>query len=201
MAWKNYSKEEFEKIKDRRYSIVEKLLKLNSKDPVVYDEKALKFIITELIESGTVYVSEKAYSIIRNYAKCSPNEKICQLCSISIAGLSNRALTYNDYKILKKGLPKNSLCWEHVVPINVLIASLITQYSKNEYTEDYFSNIAKIANVCIVTSQENKKLTEWQSKMPEQIDPQKEPWARYEKCNIQIHKYAPNTYPIADSAK
>lgn len=181
MAWKNYSQKKFGKINlEKRYRIVKTFIDFYKKqeDFNILDDSFLKYNLTELIESGNVYMSKEAYSKFTDEKYIIGKIPIYQFKDGPVQ------LRYSQY-IHNKNKPEG-LIWEHVVPVDKLIKLLLDE---DDLSKEKFMDISSKANVCIVTSDENEKLGEkYQSTMPENWNLENgDPWARY--CVNEIKVY------------
>lgn len=186
MPWKNYSDKVFSNnnFDENRFEIVKDFLAFfdKYKESEIVDKSFLKYNLTELIESGKVYISEAAL-------KEFDQARITQLCGNDLSNFPTKPhqLRYTQY--LRAEKPEGQkFTWEHVVPVGVLL-DLIKE--NKSLTQEKFSEISQMAHVCIVTNEENNKLNKYQDKMPDGWD-KDNPWARYDELDIEVHGRQPS---------
>ena len=141
-----------------------------------------KYYVKMLFENGKVYVSEEALRLIETNPCNFTEEDINNLKNgnISDVYLQNKSHNYT-FKCDNGSIRK--LIWEHVVPTKVLI----DKFLESEHTLDVYKNILERGVVCIVTDEEDKRLSKLglRSQMPynENIDII---WSRYMKAGIKV---------------
>lgn len=170
---KNWPKKNFPNIRER-YNRVTAMLEFQATHKW-FDDDCLKYVITELVESGTVYISERVAEM-----------KLFSIGGYSAdafkGGLSGRKVTENNLKNRKR----QGITWEHVIPIKVLMDTIKKEFNSNNLDLDRFKEIVSAAHICIVTLADNDNLEK--DKMTDSCnnsvnDPVNDPWARYKKAS------------------
>lgn len=136
---KNWPKKIFLDIKER-YKRVTAMLKFQATHNW-FDDDCLKYVITELVESGTVYISERV-------SKMDPFPIEGYSVNDFKDGLKERKVTETDLKNRKR----QGITWEHVIPIKVLMKTIKKEFNSNNLNLDRFQEIVSVAHICIVTS-------------------------------------------------
>ena len=87
------------------------------------------------------------------------------------------------------------VCFEHVVPYNVVFEVLLQKFDAGALTFDEFQWIRSKNHVCLVTKAENKVLNVFRQTMPPNTDWLNTPgdeFARYRKTGVRIYRLSLN---------
>ena len=195
MAWMSYNRDNFPDITKTR-EIAEKLLRLHKDDPEVFDKGFLSYCLKELLESGSVFISEKAFKKLEDYLKednanqekLSKVEKIYSKFS-QTSCISDRALIERDLDGIRKDV---GVVWEHMIPVNILIDILLK--TDSDKLQSTLEIIREKAHVAIISTDEDKGLNKdgFKQKMPGEDQSIEAiisaPDARYKQKQIMLKK-------------
>lgn len=164
---------------DKRYAEIENAYQCFIKGRGEKTHKdSFMFHTKMLFENKRVYCSKEAFNLIEKTDVFSKAE----LDLLKKGGEQDAYLQPKAHIFKRKAKSEVSLIWEHVVPFNVIVDKFLENPTKENYL-----NLLNLGVVCIITKDEDKKLSKLSDKMPGNWDG-KDIWARYKESKIEIVK-------------
>lgn len=151
-----------------------------------YDEHDVRWFIKCSILNN-IYISEGVHALGDDAWKSSNYERRREILEmIETQG-------YATHKEMDLEKFRNGLRFEHMVPFNVVLPVLKEMYVQQQLTFEAFQNIREKLNICFVTPEEDKKLSQkkFRQAMPlgtDWLNTPNDEFSRYDYAGIKIYK-------------